>query len=201
MPNKDLMKARKQYVGKARAKRAGAEQAAAMALGQPTGRSKTAGDAVARKRFFIKTRTAELKAAGKKVDVSKLAARYDSGKVKRTEFYAGGKKEAAKRQASSVAKTSSVKTGSAKTFEGKVVPYSKPKTFEGKALPSKTVATKTATSGVGLREAAKMALGQMNGKSSVAPAKKVAPTTTTTTVKASAKTTSKTKATSKSKKK
>ena len=123
MPNKDLIKARKQAVGKARAKRAGAESAAGIALGQPTGRSKSAGDAAARKRFFVKTRSQELKAAGKKVDRAKLAKRYESGKVKRAaEFYAGGKKEAAKRveAAKPKPKPNMGRTGigSARGFEG-----------------------------------------------------------------------------------
>lgn len=122
MPNKDLIKARKQFVGQRRKAARSNEMTAAakMALGQPS--KKGPSDAASRKAFFIKTRAQELKAAGKKVDRKKLAARYESGKVKREEFYAGGAKEKAKRAAAAKPKPT---TGSSKPS---VKPSTKPST-------------------------------------------------------------------------
>ena len=151
MPNKDLIKARKQFVGQRRkaARSNEMEAAAKMALGQPSKRGPS--DAASRKAFFIKTRVEELKAAGKKVDRKKLAARYESGKVKREEFYAGGTKEKARRQAAAKPKpkVASKKYGSARAFESAT------------SKPSSTTAKDTK----GYSAAAYMALGQPSRKS------------------------------------
>lgn len=169
MPNKDLIKARKQFVGqKRKAARSNESVAAAkMALGQPS--KKGPSDAALRKKFFIKTRTEELKAAGKKVDRKKLAARYESGKVKREEFYAGGSKEKAKRIAASKPKPdtkggSRGSTGSARSWE---------------STPSKVTGTTSAKDTKGYSASAYMALGQ--------PAAKKSTTTTSTTKKSTTK--------------
>lgn len=165
MPNKDLIKARKQFVGqKRKAARSNESVAAAkMALGQPS--KKGPSDAALRKKFFIKTRTEELKAAGKKVDRKKLAARYESGKVKREEFYAGGSKEKTKRIEAAKPKpqVAPKKYGSARAFE----------TATSKSVASAAKDTK------GYGAAAAMALGQPAGKKSL--------TTTSTTKKSTTK--------------
>lgn len=173
MPNKDLIKARKQFVGqKRKASRSNENVAAAkMALGQPS--KKGPSDAASRKAFFIKTRAQELKAAGKKVDRSKLAARYETGKVKREEFYAGGAKEKSKRIAAAqpkpkpkvVAKDNKGYAAAAYTALGQ--PASK------KSLTT----TKMVKDSKGYSSAAAMALGQPYGKKSL---------TTTTPKKSSA---------------
>ena len=145
MPNKDLIKARKQFVGQRRkaARSNEMEAAAKMALGQPSKRGPS--DAASRKAFFIKTRVEELKAAGKKVDRKKLAARYESGKVKREEFYAGGAKEKARRQAAAKPKptTGSSKPSTKPSAKPSTKPASKPtgsvRAFES---PSKKPAVK-----------------------------------------------------------
>lgn len=80
MPNKDLIKARKKFVGSKRG----------------SGKS----DAQLRRQFFVKTRMEEMASKGKTVDADtrkRLVERYKSGKVKREEFYAGGAKEKARR--------------------------------------------------------------------------------------------------------
>lgn len=81
MPNKDMIKARKQFVGANRG----------------SGKS----DVQLRRKFFVKTRLEEMRSAGKTVDAGtrkRLVERYKSGNVKRAEFYAGGEKERAKRR-------------------------------------------------------------------------------------------------------
>jgi hypothetical protein len=87
MPNKDMIKARKQFVGANRG----------------SGKS----DAQLRRKFFVKTRLEEMRSAGKTVDAGtrkRLVERYKSGNVKRAEFYAGGEKERAKRRSAGEAK-------------------------------------------------------------------------------------------------
>lgn len=180
MAKQDLIKARKQFVGqKRKAARSNENVAAAkMALGQPS--KKGPSDAALRKKFFIKTRTEELKAAGKKVDRKKLAARYESGKVKREGFYAGGAKEKAKRieAAKPKPKVAPKKYGSARAFETAT-------SKSGSSAPA-------AKNNKGYSEAAYMALGQPAGKKST--------TTTSTTKKSTTKksTTTKKPTTSKS---
>lgn len=80
MPNKDLIKSRKQFVGSRRG----------------SGKS----DAQLRRQFFVKTRLEEMRSKGKTVDAGtrkRLVERYKSGKIQREEFYAGGAKEKARR--------------------------------------------------------------------------------------------------------
>jgi hypothetical protein len=171
MPNKDLIKSRKQFVGqKRKAARSNESVAAAkMALGQPS--KKGPSDAALRKKFFVKTRAQELKAAGKKVDRKKLAARYESGKVKRSEFYAGGLKEKTKRTEAAKPKPTVARKnyGSARSFEG---------------TSSKSSSGSSVLSGAAAAAAAKMALGQPYSRSGTSTAKtttKPAPKSTTTT--------------------
>lgn len=138
MPNKDLIESRKRYVGSNRG----------------SGKS----DAQLRRQFFVRTRMQELRAEGKNVGAGtrkRLLERYKSGKVKRSEFYAGGEKEQARRRAATAKSkpTAGTKPAATKPSAPKVIPP-KPKPSKYGSPESALGASRAKASRLGTPEAA-----------------------------------------------